>query len=190
MRDGRTEEAEDVGSFSRWCCFARHVVSKNTERKTRRSKLKVESEWPRYRRRVTSWTRLPPPAVSISSCSPPHTLDQTLDFSPYLNLLAYLSEHTSPDHHSWILSISTPNSTSQDVAHGLQRRVGCRDGGQRVGRDRVRPQIGQTGPGCGKRFREGALAFGVPVVALRVYVCRMNGCADGRRSVWLREECH
>jgi hypothetical protein len=51
----------------------------------------------------------PPPPVSISSCSPAHTLDQTLDFGLYINLLAYLSEYISPDRHSWILSISTLN---------------------------------------------------------------------------------
>jgi hypothetical protein len=80
-----------------------------------------------------------PPSSSISSCSPAHTLDQTLDLSLYLNLLAYLSEHTSPYHHSWILSISTPNNTSQDVDHGLQRWLSRRDGGQGVRRDHMRP---------------------------------------------------
>jgi hypothetical protein len=126
----------------------------------------------------------------MSSCSPEHTLDQTLDFSLYLNLLAYLSEHTLLYHHSWILPISTPKNTSQDVDHGLQRWFRRRDGGQGVRRDRVRPQTRQLGPGCGKRFREGALAFRVLVVALRVCVCRMNGCTGGRRSIWLGEECH
>jgi hypothetical protein len=185
--------------LSRECCFARRVVSKNVNGETKRYKARREERktrrdasitWPRYRRRVTSWTRLPPPPVSISSCSPAHTLDQILDFSLHLTLLAYLSENTSPYHRSCILSISILNNPSQDVNDGLQRRFRRRDGGQGVRRDRVRPQARQPGPGCGKRFRERALAFRVLVVALQVYVCRMKRCTDGRRSVWLGEECH
>jgi hypothetical protein len=83
----------------------------------------------RWLKRVTSVSAITEVYWCANSFGRGCTLNQTLDFSLYLNMLAYLSEHTLPCHHSWILSISTPNNASQDVNNGLQRRFRRRDSG-------------------------------------------------------------
>jgi hypothetical protein len=68
---------------------------------------------------------------------------------------------TIPTHLSTLLPIGAIESTrtaisipSQDVGHGLQRRLGRRDGGQGVRRDHVRPRAVQLGLGLASDFEK------------------------------------